>query len=84
MPPRPGSLRFLSASLNALDLAVQGADAAPSPDARTGLAKIEAMIPAVLAAWDRLRQQELDGLNTRLTQAGRGAARREVASRENS
>ena len=49
---------------------MQGADAAPSPDARAGLAKIEAMIPAVLAAWDRLRQQELDGLNTRLTQAG--------------
>jgi hypothetical protein len=70
MPPRPASLRFLSASLDALDLAVLGADAAPSPDARTGLAKIEAMIPAALASWDRLRQQDLDGLNTRLTQAG--------------
>jgi hypothetical protein len=70
MPPRPASLRFLSASLDALDLAVLGADAAPSPDARTGLAKIEAMIPAALESWDRLRQQDLDGLNTRLTQAG--------------
>jgi photosystem II stability/assembly factor-like uncharacterized protein len=69
MPPRQASLGFLSASLDALDLAVEGADAAPSPDAITGLAKIEAMIPAALAAWDGVKQQELDTLNRRLAQA---------------
>jgi photosystem II stability/assembly factor-like uncharacterized protein len=70
IPGKASSLRFVSEKLDALDLAVEGADAAPSPDARAGIAKVEAMLPAALASWDRLQGTELDALNAQLAAAG--------------
>jgi uncharacterized coiled-coil protein SlyX len=70
IPGKASSLRFVSEKLEALDLAVEGADAAPSPDARAGVAKVEAMVPVVLASWDRLKGAELDALNAQLAAAG--------------
>jgi hypothetical protein len=71
---RPGraltSLRYLNETLNTLEEAVDGADAAPSPDARDGYAKIEALVPPVLAAAASLRGPELSDLNANLKQAG--------------
>jgi photosystem II stability/assembly factor-like uncharacterized protein len=67
------TLRYLNATLDALAHAVDGADAAPSPDARTGFAKVEALIPAVLAAADKVRGEELTALNAKLKRAGKTA-----------
>jgi photosystem II stability/assembly factor-like uncharacterized protein len=58
-PPALTSLHYLSATLEALEQAVDGADAAPSPDVRTGIEKTEALIPPVLEAWERIRQGAL-------------------------
>ncbi len=67
------TLRYLDATLGTLDQAVDGADAAPSPDARTGFTKVQALIPSVVAATDKLRGEELTTLNTKLKQAGKSA-----------
>jgi photosystem II stability/assembly factor-like uncharacterized protein len=64
------TLRYLAETLRALEQAVDGADAAPTPDARTGLAKVEALIPPVLAAWDALNGDERRAVNERLAKAG--------------
>jgi photosystem II stability/assembly factor-like uncharacterized protein len=63
------TLRYLSETLRTLSLAIDGADAAPSPDARNGLARIEALIPAVLAEWDRVHGAELTAVNGQLRQS---------------
>jgi len=65
------TLRYLNDTLSELAAAVDGADAAPSPDARTGFSKIEGLVPPVLAAAARIRASSLDALNTQLTAAGR-------------
>ena len=63
------TLRYLSETLRTLSQAIDGADAAPSPDARNGLARIEALIPAVLAEWDRVHGAELTAVNGQLRQS---------------
>src|SRR5262249_42173499 len=57
VPPPPGLtlLRTLSASLRTLLAAGGGGDAAPTPDAQAGLAKIEPPVEAALAAWRTLK-----------------------------
>ena len=65
------TLRYLNDTLSELAAAVDGADAAPSPDARAGFSKIEGLVPPVLAAAGRIRASSLDALNTQLTAAGR-------------
>jgi photosystem II stability/assembly factor-like uncharacterized protein len=57
VPPPPGidSLRSLRSRLDELLVAVDGADAAPTPDARTGFAATEPGVQATLAAWEALR-----------------------------
>jgi len=73
LPPRTlDSVRFLDGALEALQTAVDGADAAPSRDALAGLAAAEQRLPRVLAACDTLRQRDLAELNRRL--AARGQA----------
>ena len=73
LPPRTlDSLRFLDGALEALQAAVDGADAAPSPDALAGVTAAEQRLPRVLAACDALRQRDLPELNRRL--AARGQA----------
>jgi photosystem II stability/assembly factor-like uncharacterized protein len=64
------TLRYLTETLQSLAQAVDGADAVPSPDARTGLAKTEALIPPVLAAWETLKGAELRSVNEALAKAG--------------
>jgi photosystem II stability/assembly factor-like uncharacterized protein len=51
LAPPPGTLRFVAAQLDKLENAVDGADAAPSPDARQSWAKLEPMANAALKAW---------------------------------
>ncbi len=71
IPPRsPHSLRGLASRLGSLQEAVDGADAAPSPDARAGWAEAERSVEACLAAWERLRAVELPALNRALAGLG--------------
>jgi photosystem II stability/assembly factor-like uncharacterized protein len=64
------TLRYLSETLRTLAQAIDGADAAPSADARNGFAKTEALIAPVLAEWDRMRVADRKGLNGRLGAIG--------------
>jgi len=65
------TLRYLTETLRTLQQAVDGADAAPTPDARTGIAKVETLIPPVLARWETVRRDDLAALNARLAAAGK-------------
>ncbi len=58
-PPPPGidSLRSLANRLDELLVAVDGADAAPTPDTRKGFAVTEPRVQATLAAWETLREK---------------------------
>ncbi|MEO7796084.1 MAG: hypothetical protein ABIV06_15045, partial [Thermoanaerobaculia bacterium] len=47
-----------------------GADAAPSPDARQGLATTRAFVEAVERAWKTVVERELPQLDRRLQAAG--------------
>ena len=72
IPPKAlTTLRYLQTTLVGLERAIDGVDAAPSPDARTGVAKIEALIPLVIAAADKLRTEGVSALNVKLKQAGK-------------
>src|SRR5262249_45584186 len=74
MPPKAlTTLRYLQTTLVGLERAIDGADAAPTPDARTGLAKIQALIPPVVAAAEKINGEGLAALNTKLKQAGKPA-----------
>jgi hypothetical protein len=70
----PGSthtVMFVSSELDDLALAVDGADAAPSPDAQRGVEALLPMIEATLKAWDELKAHELAALNAKLKAAGK-------------
>jgi hypothetical protein len=70
---RPATLttfRAVGDHLSALATAVDGADAAPSPDAVAGFEKIQPVLDATLAAWEGLKAKELAALNARLKKAG--------------
>ena len=51
------SLHYLAGVLERLAAALDGADAAPTPDARKGVAQTTAALRATLAAWDKLKAQ---------------------------
>jgi len=51
LAPPPGTLRFVAAQLDKLAGAVDGADAAPSVDARESWARLKPMADAALKAW---------------------------------
>jgi photosystem II stability/assembly factor-like uncharacterized protein len=63
------SWRFLSATLRALAAAIDGADAAPSPDAREGVAKAKPALERVRAEQARL-ESDLAEFNARLVALG--------------
>jgi hypothetical protein len=70
-PPRDlRSLAMLSQDLFHLEQAVDGADAAPSPDTRTGFAIVSRELASTLAQWRRIEQVDLPRLNVRLKEAG--------------
>jgi hypothetical protein len=72
-PKRIESLRWLSGALGNLQRMIDGADAAPSPDAREAWAKLQAMTDSVLADWQRFVAADLEALNARLRAGGRKA-----------
>ncbi|HEY6195479.1 MAG TPA: hypothetical protein VI504_10585 [Candidatus Eisenbacteria bacterium] len=69
-PKHLESLRWLAGALGNLREAVEGADVAPSPDAREGVAKLLPMVDAAIAAWEKFVATELPALNAKLTGAG--------------
>jgi photosystem II stability/assembly factor-like uncharacterized protein len=70
-PPQSlSSLRFLEGALEKLASAVDGADADPTPDARTGFAQLESTLTRTLAAWEALKAESLAALNAGLKRAG--------------
>ena len=68
---RTDSLQALSADLESLESAVDGADADPSPDALSSYAALSQKATATLAEWTRLETVELPKLNERLKAAGK-------------
>jgi hypothetical protein len=68
-PKHIESLRWLSGALGNLREAVDGADAAPTPDARDGLAKLSPMVDSTLVAWERFASADLQTLNAKLVAA---------------
>ncbi|HEV7491577.1 MAG TPA: hypothetical protein VGO25_12270, partial [Rhodanobacteraceae bacterium] len=72
-PTSTSSLRFIGESLEKLVAAADGADAAPTPDARAGYAATMPMLERSLAAWSDTKTTKLAVLNARLKAAGRKA-----------
>lgn len=64
------TFRFLGGALGQSLRAVDGADADPSPDARTGFATLESRLAVTLARWERLRRAGL-ALEARLRPGGK-------------
>jgi photosystem II stability/assembly factor-like uncharacterized protein len=56
-PRSTTSLRYLDSVLQRLATAIDGADAAPTPDAREGWAKIRPIAEATLRAWSEFNQR---------------------------
>ena len=72
MPPKSTStFRFLASALDKLASAADDADAAPSPDARTGYDALMPMLQCALDDWQRLKVEDLAALNARLKAAGK-------------
>ncbi|WP_329742305.1 VPS10 domain-containing protein [Dyella sp. A6] len=69
-PQRTDSLRALSIDLYKLGMAVDGADADPSPDARTSYAELSKTLAATLGEWQGLKQHDLAALNASLKSKG--------------
>ncbi len=73
-PPRNvRSLAMLSADLSRLQRAVDGADAAPSPDALAAYRLLSQQLAGTLAKWRRLQQVDLPRVNAQLKAAGEAA-----------
>ena len=62
-------LRYVSQALDALAEAVDGADAAPSPDARASFANLEKLSAAAIAAFEAFEKGELTKLDRQLAAA---------------
>ncbi|MBS0555919.1 MAG: hypothetical protein JSR27_00740 [Proteobacteria bacterium] len=71
-PPRDTqNFAFLAGALAKLQVAVDGADAAPSIDAQNGFKALVPMVDATLQAWHDLQSRELPALNAQLKAAGK-------------
>lgn len=69
-PKSTRTLRFVGDALDKLMQAVDGADSAPSVDAKQGIAKLDPLIDASLQDWAELKSTELAALNAKLNAAG--------------
>jgi len=69
-PQQVQTLRYVGEALDALNRAVDGADAAPSPDAQAGFAKLEPLTDTTVAAWQTLQSREFAAFDARLRKAG--------------
>jgi photosystem II stability/assembly factor-like uncharacterized protein len=74
------SLRFVGETLEKLATAADGADAAPSPDARSGYTATSALADKTLADWSVLTSTKVGALNARLKAAHRGAISLEASA----
>lgn len=71
-PDNVQNFAYLEGALRSLAQAVDGgADAAPSPDAESGYAKLSGMLDASLQKWGALKANELPVLNAKLEAAGK-------------
>jgi photosystem II stability/assembly factor-like uncharacterized protein len=71
VPPKSlTSLRALGGALDEVATAVDGADAAPSPDAVSGFEQAQKSLAVALAAWETLKTKDLAALNAALKKAG--------------
>jgi hypothetical protein len=72
MPPTSTrSFAFLDDTLGKYSGAADDADAAPSPDARSGFAALVPKLDQSLADWQRLKSEDLIALNVQLRAAGK-------------
>jgi photosystem II stability/assembly factor-like uncharacterized protein len=62
--------RFVAEALDRLSAAVEAADAAPSPDARAGVAQLEPRVGVVEQAWSSLKAGDLARLDAELEALG--------------
>ena len=69
-PQHVQTLRYVGEALDTLNRAVDGADAAPSPDAQAGFAKVQALTDTTVAAWQTLQSRDAAAFNERLKKAG--------------
>jgi len=70
-PPRDtASFAALSMDLDNLEHDIDGADADPSPDARTAYTKLTTMLAATQHAWEVWKAKDLAALNAKLRAAG--------------
>jgi photosystem II stability/assembly factor-like uncharacterized protein len=69
-PARTDSLRALAFDLSNLEGAVDGADAAPSPDAVISYAKLSRKLDATMSQWQHLERIDLPRLNAQLHAQG--------------
>ncbi|HSS06338.1 MAG TPA: hypothetical protein VLK83_04285, partial [Rhodanobacteraceae bacterium] len=82
-PTSTTSLRFVGETLDKLANAADGADAAPTPDARAGYATTSALADRTLADWSALTSTKLGALNARLKAAHRAAISAEASASKN-
>ncbi|HKI85708.1 MAG TPA: hypothetical protein VKA53_03080, partial [Thermoanaerobaculia bacterium] len=69
-PPREiRSFRWLGGAIGSLMQVVDGADAAPSPDARASCAKLQGLVGETLGEWARFKASELPAINKHLRRA---------------
>ena len=69
-PARTDSLSALAFDLSTLEEAVDGADAAPSPDALLAYAKLSRKLDATLSRWQQLERVDVPRLNAQLRAQG--------------
>ena len=69
-PQTVGGLRYLGAAFHSLAQAVDGADIAPTPDARRGYARHRALLDQALADWTQFKATTLAQLNAQLRSTG--------------
>jgi photosystem II stability/assembly factor-like uncharacterized protein len=72
-PHRITSLRFLDGALGALGQAVDGADGAPTADARASYDKLKPAAETAVREWTTFKEKDLAALNRRLKAAGQAA-----------
>jgi photosystem II stability/assembly factor-like uncharacterized protein len=69
-PTKVSGLRYLGSAFKNLAAAIDGADAAPSPDALRSQAKLQALLEPTLKDWLRFKTEDLVRLNTQLQAKG--------------
>ena len=69
-PQTVAGLRYLGAAFHDLARAVDGADAAPTPDVLQGYAKHRALLDQALAGWTAFKTTVLSPLNAQLQAQG--------------